>query len=104
MTSYYGVTGVSFQLIRRYITQLFKTLESDFMDVKSGVPQGSILGPLLFSIYINDIVTVSKKFKFLMYADDTTIYFIMEDFSGINVEENVLHELHKDNRWLSINK
>ena len=50
--------------------------------------QGSIIRPLLFSIYINDIVTVSKKFKFLMYADDTTIYFNLQDFSGINVEEN----------------
>ena len=64
---YYGVTGVSFELIRSYLTNRkqyvkFKTLESDYMDVKSGVTQGSILGPLLFSIYINDMVTVSKKF------------------------------------------
>ena len=88
---YYGVTGVSLERIRSYLTNIkqyvkFKTLESDYMDVKSGVPQGSILGPLLFSICINDIVTVSKKFKFLMYADYATIYFNLEDFSGINVE------------------
>ena len=88
---YYGVTGVPFELIRSYTTNRkqdvkFKTLESDYMDVKSGVPQGSILGPLLFSIYIYDIVTVCKKFKFLMYADDTIIYFNLENFSGINVE------------------
>ena len=106
---YYGVTGVSFELIRSYLTNRkqyvkFKTLESDYMDVKTGVPQGSILGPLLFSIDINDIVTVSKKFKFLMYADDTTIYFNLEDFSGINVEENVSIKLNKVNRWLPLNK
>ena len=79
------------ELIRSYLTNRkqyikYKTLESDYMDVKSGVPQGSIIGHLLFSIYLNHIVTVSKKFKFLMYADDTTIYFNLEYFSGINVE------------------
>ena len=85
---------MSFELTRSYLTNIkqyvkFKTLESDCMDAKSGVPQGSILGPLLYSIYIIIIVIVSKKFKFLMYADDTTIYFSQEDVSGINVEENV---------------
>ena len=74
------------------------------MDVKSGVPQGSILGPLLFSTYINDIVTVSKKFQCLMYADDTTIYLNLEDFSCKNVEENVSNQLNKVNSWLSLNK
>ena len=100
---------MSFELIRSYLTNRkqyvkFKTLESDYMDVKSGVPQGYILGPLLFSIYINDIVTVSKKFQFLMYADDTTIYFNLEDLSGINVKENVSNELNKVNSWLSLKK
>ena len=89
---------MSLELIRSYLTNRkqyvkFKTLESDYMDIKSGVPQGSILGTLRFSIYINDIVTVSKKFKCLMYSDDTTIYFNLEDLSGINVEENVSNEL-----------
>ena len=77
-------------------------LESDYMDVKSSVTQGSILGPLLFSIYMNDLVTVSKKFKFIMYADDTTIYFNLEDFSGINVEEHVSNELNKVSSWPSL--
>ena len=106
---HYGVTGVSLELIKSYLTNRkqyvkFKTLESHYMDVKSGVPQGYILSPLLFSIYINDIVTASKKLKFLMYADDTTIYFHLEDFSGINVEENVSNELNKVTSWLSLNK
>ena len=45
-----------------------------------GIPQSSILGTLFFSIYINDIMKASNKFKYIMYADDTTLYFNLEDF------------------------
>ena len=78
--------------------------ESDVMAIKTGVPQGSILGPLLFSICINDLVTVSNKLNFLMYADDTTIYFNLEDFSRDDVVNCVSIELNKVNNWLHENK
>ena len=78
--------------------------ESDVMAIKTGVPQGSILGPLLFSICINDLVSVSNKLNFLMYADDTTIYFNLEDFSRDDVVNCVSIELNKVNDWLHENK
>ena len=82
----------------------YNVYESDVMTIKMGVPQGSILGPLLFSICINDLVTVSNKLNFLMYADDTTIYFNLEDFSRDDVVNCVSIELNKVNNWLHVNK
>ena len=106
---YYGIHGISLSLIRSYLTNRFQYVqfensESDLLEIKTGIPQGSILGPLFFNIMINDIVNSSNKFNFLMYADDTTIYFNLEDFPIENREVLINDELEKVNKWLKLNK
>lgn len=50
------------------------TISSSYQSVPHGVPQGSVIGPLLFAIFVNDLVLVLKKSEIDMYADDTTMY------------------------------
>ena len=83
---------------------VFNNHNSEITDITCGVPQGSILGPLFFSICINDLKNASNKCKFLMYADDTTIYFNIEDFNTNNLEAEINKELEQVNTWLKVNK
>ena len=88
----------------RYQYVKYENSESDLLEIKTGIPQGSILGPLFFSIYINDIINASEKFSFLMYADDTTLFFNLEDFPESNRAWFIDNELEKINIWLKLNK
>ena len=72
---YYGMQGVALNLFQSYLTKRtqyvqYNDTSSSIREIENGVPHGSILGPLLFIIYMNDIHTVSHKFTFVLYADD----------------------------------
>ena len=106
---YYGIDGTPLALIKSYLNNRyqyvqFENCKSDLLEVKTGIPQGSILGPLFFSVFINDIVTSSSKLSFLMYADDTTIYFNLEDFPALNREHEINKRTRKLNIWFKLNK
>ena len=107
--NYYGIAGTELQLLTNYLKNrkqyvILNNHEPDLTEITTGVPQGSILGPLLFSIIINDLKKSSKKLRFLMYADGTTIYFNLEDFDSNNFEFEINAELQKVRMWLKKNK
>ena len=99
--------GISNRGIESYLSnrQQFVSLEdceSDFQTVLCGVPQGSILGPKLFILYINDICNVSKILSFILFADDTNIFCSNNDL--VQLCKTITCELSKLNTWFAVNK
>ena len=103
----YGLSETALKLMQSYLTNRKQYVEinntqSTKNDITVGVPQGSILGPLLFIIYINDIIHSSTVFKFIIFADDTTLYTTLDTQENIN---DILNdELVQINNWLKVNK
>ena len=112
---YYGITGTALDWFRSYLTERYQYVDyngasSSMKLLTTGVPQGLILGPLLFIIYMNDIHTVSNNLNFIFYADDTTLTsplcsLTYGDYHDINRVSTLINsEITKISEWLSVNK
>ena len=102
-----GFRGIFNDLILSYLSErkqsvLFNGVKSEFESITCGVPQGSILGPLLFLIYMNDIANSSSIAKFILFADDTSLFFESPTLSELNTLMNSEFKLIKN--WMSANK
>ena len=106
----YGFENESLKWFHSYLSERSQCVEygghrSSFLPLDKGVPQGSVLGPLLFLIYINDIHNCCKTFKCILYADDTTLTAPICSFTNSNsISEEINNTLHELWHWLQINK
>jgi hypothetical protein len=104
---FYGVRGITLDWFISYLHARqqcvsLNGISSSMRQISCGVPQGSILGPLLFIIYINDIICCSDILKFILFADDTNLFF--SDKNIYVVESQVNNELGKLSEWFRNNK
>nr|CAD2168049.1 unnamed protein product [Meloidogyne enterolobii] len=97
-----GITGKIYQFIKEFLTgRSFRVkIENDFSDnfpISSGVPQGSVLGPLLFIIFINDLPKIfSGSINVKMYADDIKLYVA---HNNDNTRDILVHDLKELEKW-----
>jgi hypothetical protein len=104
--SYYGVRGLTLDLLKdflsnRYHCTLINDATSPLLPVTCGVPQGSVLGPFLFLVFINDLpkCTILKS---TLFADDAALSFAHTSFDI--VQDTVNSELKKVSNWIKGNK
>ena len=101
-----GIRGHSNKLIESYLTNRLQYVQlnnskSKTRPINCGVPQGSVLGPLLFILYINDIANACPLGKIRIFADDTAVYFKCADIHELKLMGgNIMTQLDK---WFSNN-
>ena len=103
----FGIRGIALNWLKSYLADrqqyvMLNSHSSDLLSVVCGVPQGSVLGPLLFILYINDINKVSNVLKLILFADDTNLFKSGYDLSCLCNE--ISNELSKLYAWFNVNK
>ena len=104
---HYGFRGVSYNWFANYLSNrkqyvYYNSVQSSYENISCGVPQGSILGPLLFILYMNDICKTSKLLSFILFADDTTVYY--SNKNNKTLCNTVNNELKEVVNWFKCNK
>ena len=104
---HYGITSTTLNWFRSYLEHRkqyvnFKSANSEATSVSYGVPQGSILGPLLFLLYINDLPNASSILHSILFADDTNLFFSHSDLTQATDIMN--RELYNTTQWLNSNR
>ena len=101
-----GLRGNCHDLVRDYITNRTQAVRmndslSSYSSTECGVPQGSVLGPLLFLIFLNDFNSISSKLEVITFADDASIFMSNSDMATLESQMN--KELVKINTWFECN-
>ena len=104
---HYGIRGTPLLWLNDYLTNrkqcvCFNNAVSLMRPITCGVPQGSILGPLLFILYVNDIVNCSKLLHFILFADDTNLFYSSSNYKDLMLTVNL--ELSKLSEWFRANR
>jgi hypothetical protein len=102
-----GIRGMAIDWIKSYLDRRKQFVKlgnhsSNCFDIACGVPQGSVLGPKLFILYINDICQVSKLLYMVLFADDTNVFCSGDDLDTL--QKNINEELYKLKLWFDWNK
>ena len=103
----YGIRGQELEFLTSYLSERIQCCNvngktSGYREITYGVPQGSILGPLLFILYMNDLPAFIPNAKIRMYADDTNLGQRIDDVNDIN--QQLIPDFRKLCEWLEINK